>query len=101
MITEEIRSFVEKRVQKLLSIGGYKPYRIVWSKDWGGIWLPGYKGHYSVFHGIWRDVERAVRKKYRKKISLYLKRTPRESLPEFTKRRRSNSAYNNRAWGAI
>lgn len=75
-MTDEIQYFTQKKLEKLLRTGGYTPHKLKWSYDWCGVGIPGYSGHCTVFHGIFKDVEKSVKKRFGVKINLYLNRTP-------------------------
>lgn len=91
MFSDEMLGFVEAKIRKHLKIGGYKPKEIKWSGSHVAVWIPGFKGHHSVFHGVWRDIEKSVWKRFRKRITLYLRRFSEEATLRTTHSARSNS----------
>ena len=94
MITDEIKEFTEKKVERLIRMGGYRPYAFKWSHDWCGVHIPNWEGHCSVFHGVYRDVERSVKKRFNVKINLYTKRSGMDRNPQL----KSNSGMGMRSF---
>lgn len=89
MITDEIKQFVNVKLGKLLAHGGYKHEGLKWSKDWCGVLLRGYRGHPQVFHGVFRDIEKSVKRRFNKRITLFV----RPVLTQEATASRSNSWY--------